>query len=181
MDTANYNVVVSVRERGYRAAAKVLKEYGKVSRTDFYNVLLMQVDAIDTFLEQLLARIAADPDFGNQLGHVIPAFSTFTFQSPEDFETKTKQALAPFTGSLAGKTFHVRMRRRGFKGRLSSQDEERLLDHYLMEQLASKGQSAHIGFSDPDIIIAIETVGQWAGVSSWTRDDLKRYPFLTLD
>jgi tRNA(Ser,Leu) C12 N-acetylase TAN1 len=64
---------------------------------------------------------------------------------------------------------------------LSSQDEERHFDRYLIELMADKGRSARIDFADPDVIIAIETVGQWAGISWWTRDDLKRYPFLTLD
>jgi hypothetical protein len=29
--------------------------------------------------------------------------------------------------------------------------------------------------------VAVETVGTQAGLSLWTREDLKRYPFLRLD
>jgi tRNA(Ser,Leu) C12 N-acetylase TAN1 len=81
---------------------------------------------------------------------------------------------------LAGHSFHVRMHRRGFKARISSQHEEQLIDHWLLEQLSARGKAGHITFADPDYIIALETVGQRAGVSIWDRDERKRYPFLRL-
>jgi tRNA(Ser,Leu) C12 N-acetylase TAN1 len=47
--------------------------------------------------------------------------------------------------------------------------------------LAAAGTPGSISFDDPDAIVAIESVGQRAGVSLWTREDLRRYPFLRLD
>ena len=82
---------------------------------------------------------------------------------------------------LAQSAFHVRMHRRGFKGRLSSQDEERFLDSVLLAALEEAGTPGRITFEDPDAIISVETVGQRAGMSFWRRDDLERYPFLRLD
>jgi tRNA(Ser,Leu) C12 N-acetylase TAN1 len=74
------------------------------------------------------------------------------------------------------------MHRRGFKGRLSSQEEEHFLDDYILERLASKGKTtAKIDFSGAERVIAIETVGQRAGLSLWTREQIQRYPFLKLD
>jgi hypothetical protein len=75
----------------------------------------------------------------------------------------------------------VRLHRRGFKGRLSTQVEERFLDTFLLESLERAGAPGHIRFEEPDAIVAVKTVGQRAGLALWTRDDLKRYSFLGLD
>jgi tRNA(Ser,Leu) C12 N-acetylase TAN1 len=85
---------------------------------------------------------------------------------------------------LAGKHFYVRMHRRGFKGRLSSIEEERFLDDFILDSLnnlAQQGKAqAKINFEDPDSVIAVETIGQEAGLSIWSREQLVRYPFLKL-
>jgi hypothetical protein len=73
------------------------------------------------------------------------------------------------------------MRRRGFKGKLSSLEEEHFLDHILLESIEKTGTPGHITFEDPDAIIAVETIAQWAGLSLWSREDLQRYPFISLD
>jgi hypothetical protein len=82
---------------------------------------------------------------------------------------------------LAGKGFHVRMYRRGFKGQLISQDEERFLDRVLLEALEQNGTPGHITFDQPDAIVVVETLGQWCGLSCWSHADLQRYPFLKVD
>ena len=64
---------------------------------------------------------------------------------------------------------------------MSSQEEEQLMDKVLLEALETAGTPGSITFDDPDAIVAIETLGHRAGVSLWTRDDLRRYPFLRLD
>ena len=75
----------------------------------------------------------------------------------------------------------MRMRRRGFKGKLSGMDEERFLDTYLLDALKESGSEGRIAFEDPDAIIALETVGPRAGLSLWTREELRLYPLLHLD
>ena len=74
----------------------------------------------------------------------------------------------------------MRMRRRGFKGKLSSVTEEHFLDDVLLDAMEKKGSPGHITFDNPDFIIAVETVGQWAGLSLWKREDLEQYPFVRL-
>ena len=106
---------------------------------------------------------------------------TFSFQSPEEFEPKAKEAVLYCLPSLAGKSFHVRMHRRGFKGRISSPEEERFLDRILIEELAKIGNPGRITFEQPDAILVVETLGQQAGLSGWNRQDLQRYPLLRLD
>ena len=60
-------------------------------------------------------------------------------------------------------------------------NEERFLDGFLLDKLEQVGSPASISFDNPDAILAIETIGQRAGLSLWTRQQLKDYPFLRLD
>lgn len=176
-----WNVVVSVHEGGYKRARQMLEEFGRVSRTDFYNVLVLQVSDIATMLETLRERLSTDDQVRTTLARVVPVSFTFTFQTPEEFEDKAREAVLSWVPQLANKGWHVRMHRRGFKGRLSSHDEERFLDRFLLEELAKAGTPGHITFEDPDAIVAVETVNQRAGFALWTRQDLRKYPFLKID
>jgi tRNA(Ser,Leu) C12 N-acetylase TAN1 len=72
----------------------------------------------------------------------------------------------------------VRLHRRGFKGVLSTPHEERFLDEALLSAL---GVGGRISFTDPDAVIQIETIGGRAGMSLWTREELRQYPFLGTD
>lgn len=82
---------------------------------------------------------------------------------------------------MAGKTFHVRLHRRGFKGQLSTPEEERFLDDTLLDALKRAGTPGSLAFDDPDAVIQIETVGNRAGISLWSREELGRFPFLRAD
>ena len=177
----DWNVLVSVREGGFNRACKLLREFGAVSPTGFLDLLVMRVDDPGQLLEALTAKAAAEPDTCACLGRVVPIRSAFTFQSSEEFEAKARDAALGWIPELAGKTFHVRMHRHGFKGRLSSQQEERLLGTTLQETLAKAGTPGRITFKDPDLILAVESLGNRAGLSLWTREQLQRYPFLHLD
>ena len=177
----DWNIVVTVREGGFVRACRLLEMAGKVSRTEFFNVLVMRVDDIRQFLEWLLGRTGEDPAVLESIARLVPLTHTFSFQSPGMFEEKSAEAVSQWTPLLANKSFHVRMRRRGFKGRLSSMDEERYLDECLLDALKKSGSTGRIVFNDPDFVIAVESVGTRAGLSIWSKDDLLRYPFLRLD
>lgn len=177
----DWNVVVSVYEHQYVQALKLLDELGPVSRTGYFNVLVMRVEDIVHFLETLCQWAQEEPEILFILARVMPVTQTFTFQTVEEFESKAREASLTFVPALAGRRFHIRMHRRGFKGRLSSQNEERFLDDVLLEALDEMGKPGQIIFEDPDAIIAVETVDSRAGLSLWTREDMARYPFLHLD
>ncbi|MBI3467463.1 MAG: hypothetical protein HY000_31015 [Planctomycetes bacterium] len=174
-------MVVSVREGGYHRVRKLLRDLGAVSPSGFLNVVVMRVDDPKRLLEALAERAAREPDALAFLGRVVPVRLSFTFQSPEEFEARARDAALAFLPELAGKGFHVRMYRHGFKGRLSTQAEERLLGTILQEALANAGAPGHVTFDDPDVILAVETLGNRGGLSLWTREELRRYPFLRLD
>ncbi len=176
----DWNVLVSVRDE-YQHVRRTLEQLGSVSRTDFYNVLVMQVPDPASALELLAERLAADERLRASLARFMPVTRSFAFQDPEEFEGRAKEALLPWLPDLAGKTFHVRIHRRGFKGRLSSHEEERLLAEFVLEKLEEAGTPGQIAFEDPDVIVAIETIGQRAGLAFCTREDLQKYPFLKVD
>ncbi len=176
-----WNVVVTVQSEGYARARRLLGAYGDVARTEFFNVLAMQVEDTAAFLDDLHRYADVDPEVKRSLARVMPVTVRFLFQSPQEFEARLQDAVAPWIGRLAHSRFHVRMHRRGFKGRLSSQIEERFLDNFILEHLAQQGASAQIDFEDPDFILAVESIGQQAGVSLWSREQRRRYPLLKLD
>jgi tRNA(Ser,Leu) C12 N-acetylase TAN1 len=177
----HWNVVVSLHERQYVAAWKWLEKLGAVSRTAYFNVLIMHVEDTGRFLETLRQWVAEEPQLLTMLARVVPVTQTFTFQTVEEFEAKAREASRHWVAALGGKSFHVRLHRRGFKGRLSSQHEEGFLDGVLMAALEQSGHPGRITFADPDAILTVETVDGQAGLSLWTREDMQRYPFLRLD
>ena len=177
----DWNVVASVHPEGYGRARRILEAWGSVGKTDFFNVLVLRTEDIAGLLEGLCDLVAREPGTLNFLGRVVPAQAAFDFQSPEEFEERAREACLSRAPELACKSFHVRMHRRGFKGKMSSQTEEQLLAGVLLGALESAGTPGRVAFDDPDAILAVETVGGRAALSLWTREELRRYPFLGLD
>ncbi len=176
-----WNALISVKEHGFRQALDVFGEFGEVKRTEFYNIILLRARDVAHMLETLRERSQKSPEFLAFLARLIPITRTFIFNSPEEFEDRARSAVLGWTPQLSGKSFFVRIHRRGFKGRLSTMDEERALDTLLLEELEKTGNPGRIAFEDPDMVIAIETVGQWAGLSLFTREEGKRYPFVRVE
>jgi tRNA(Ser,Leu) C12 N-acetylase TAN1 len=177
----DWNVVITVREGGFKRVFRILEEFGPISRTGYFNVLAMRANNIEAMMEHLRERIEGKPEVLSFLARVIPLTQTFSFDTPEEFEEKAKEIVLSWVPDLGGKGFCVRMHRRGFKGRLSSWDEERMLDEALLEYLEKAGTPGHVTFGSPDAIIAVETLGNWAGLSIWSREELERYPFLRFE
>lgn len=177
----DWNVVVTIHSEELTEVRKLLRPHGAMDWTDYYNVLVMKVANRDAFLSSLAASVDAEPGLLNFLSRAVPAEHTFDFITVEDFEAKARDCALCWVARLAGKSFHVRMHRRGFKSKLPSPREEKFLDDALLDALEETGRPGRISFDDPDAIIALETVGNRAGISLWTREDLRRYPFLGLD
>lgn len=177
----DWNVVATARESRFPQAIQLLKPFGRIERTHYYDVLVMQVADPRDFLKQVHARLEEDPALAECIGHVSPCTETFTLQSPESFEAAVREIALGYVPDLAYKWFHVRMHRRGFKGQLHATDEEQFLDGVLLEALENAGTPGEISFDDPDAIIAIETIDAQGGIALWTRDDLQKYPLLNLD
>lgn len=178
----NWNVVVTVYDaRGRRAARQALQRFGIVQRTEFFNVLVMRVADVAKFVEEFARTVDERTALLNDIARVLPAQRAFDFSTVEEFEAKSKDIVLAWAEELAGKSFHVRLNRRGLKGVLGSQAEERFLDEAILARTAELGAPAKVTFTDPDYVIDVETVGKRAGVSLWSRDELNRYPFLRVE
>ena len=175
------NVVVTTQPDEYRRASQLLERFGTVEPTDFFNVLLLTVADIDRFVAEFSDRAASDPRLLQAVSRVMPLQTVFYYEGVEDFDEKARQTALSYADRLASQAFHVRMHRRGLRHDLSSQAEEKILDALLMAELARRGTPGRITFDDPDAIVVIETVGNCAGMSLWSRDDLRRLPFLKTD
>ena len=174
-NAADWNVVVTVAEQGFREAVRLLRRWGAVRRTHYYNVLAMTVGDPQAFLAEFAAALVASPGIRNFVSHVIPAQQTFDFATAEEFDERAREAVLAWAPRLTGKSFHVRLHRRGLKHVLSSPREERFLDDALLQAPHPAGR---IDFADPDAVIQVETIDGRAGLSLWTREDRCRYPFL---
>ena len=71
---------------------------------------------------------------------------------------------------LANKTFYVRARLRGLKGRLETQAVERALGGFLIDDAARAGGDATVRFDDPDVVVIAEVLGKTVGWAFLERD-----------
>jgi len=177
----DWNLVVTTHAHRYGDARAILAPMGELCDTDYYNVLVMRVAEPQVFLAALDRRLERMQAEASSLARVLPVTAIFSYQSPEEFELKAATAARAWLAQLAGTSVHVRMHRRGFKGRISSQEEAHRLADSLIAELTRRGETARVDFDEPDWILAVETVGQRAGLSLWSRDALRRYPLLKLD
>jgi len=86
-----------------------------------------------------------------------------------------------FLPRLAGKAFHVRLHRRGFKGRLVTPEEEKRLSLHLLDKLAAAGTPGRIAFDEAQTVVVIEIVGTRAGLAIWDREEWTAHRFLKID
>ncbi|MBI5547565.1 MAG: hypothetical protein HY901_27090 [Deltaproteobacteria bacterium] len=117
----DWNVVVTLRGQVSRAVGLLRKlGLGPVSVSRFLDVLVMKAEDPRAVLQVLSEKAAAHPRQLACLSHVTPCDQTFTFASPEEFEAKAREDVSRYLSALGGRSFHVRIHRRGFKGRLST-------------------------------------------------------------
>jgi tRNA(Ser,Leu) C12 N-acetylase TAN1 len=177
-EVPDWNVIVTLSEPTFRIARNLLARWGRLRRTEYYNVAVMSVRDTGAFLQEFAAAVEETPGILNAMSHVLPFEHVFTFKDAAEFEAKSREIALSYAPRLAGKSFHVRLHRRGLKGIISTPGEERFLDDVLLSTLAAAGSPGRIRFDDPDYVLLIETIGGSGGVALWTGEDLKRYPFL---
>jgi hypothetical protein len=55
---------------------------------------------------------------------------------------------------------------------LKTPDTEKLLDDAALAATSEIGAPGRLSFTDPDAVVAIDTVDDRAGVALWTREDI---------
>ncbi|MBE0597052.1 MAG: hypothetical protein IH614_07275, partial [Desulfuromonadales bacterium] len=172
-------VVTQASNGRYRRLLAELQPLGDFRPTKFLGVILGQVENRQEFLEAVRAgRQEASPGF-QDLGRVVPVDRVFTFRV-DDFLGRVQQAVLPYLDQLAGHRFYVRLERRGHKGEIVSPEAERAIDRFIEENLELSRNPGQIDFTDPDAVVAIETIGDRAGVGLLTRELLTRYDFVRI-
>ncbi len=177
----DWNIVVSIYQDGFKRALRALRELGSVERSPYHNVLVMAVENPVAALDAIEKQTEERPALYDAISRVAPAMRSFEFQSAEEFQNKAKSIVLEWSPKLAGRSFHVRFHRRGSAHDLPTPDVERFLDDALLEALRQAGAPAMVSFSDPDAIIAIDTIDDRAGLGLWSREDLARHRLLRPD
>jgi tRNA(Ser,Leu) C12 N-acetylase TAN1 len=152
-----------------------LRTLGSVYRTSLHNVLVMHVDDPRTFLDAVDTLARRMPDFADVFSHVHAFERCFDFTTTADFERCSRDVARDWASRLAGKTFHVRMHRRG-----SREAEAVLIADEVLGALRAGGISAQVRFDDPDAVILVETVDGRAGMTIVTREARRGRPFLAV-
>ena len=88
-----WNVVITVHEGYYSQARTILERLGAAHRTEFFNVLVMEVADIPEAMETFRVIINEEPEASAAIARFVPASQNFFFTSGEEFEERAKQAI----------------------------------------------------------------------------------------
>jgi len=177
----DWNIVISVYQDGFRRALRALKEFGPVERSPYHNVLVMKAKDPTALLEAIERKTEDNTALYDAISRIAPAMRTIEFHSVEEFKDRLKPVLLEWLPGLIRSSLHVRLHRRGDRHDLPTPDAERSFDDFLLAATGAAGAPCKISFTDPDAIIAIDTVDDRAGVGLWSRRDLARHRLLRPD
>lgn len=177
----DWNVVVCVYQEGFRRVLRSLRDFGVAERSPYYNILVMRAEDPVAALAAIEKRTEESAALYDSISRVAPAMRSFDFESANEFVSNTRAILREWSSRLTGRTFHVRLHRRGAKHELGTQETERLFDDAVIEATAKMGSPGRVSFADPDAVIAIDTIDERAGLGLWTREDLARHRLLRPD
>lgn len=177
---AEWNVLVTAQEGSARDLKRFVKQHGVFRWSQFRNVLLGRVVDPEGFFRTLDAQLEKKPFALNWLGKALPICITFPVHL-ETFIDDLEGHLSSLVEGLKGKSFHVRVERRGHKGDLRTHDLERQIGDYLWEELQRQGGQPVVSFKDPDVVVAIEIVGKTAGIAVVPRRLRQEFLFVKID
>jgi tRNA(Ser,Leu) C12 N-acetylase TAN1 len=172
-----WNVVVTSYMRQEDRLFKELAGLGEFHHSGFREVIIGLVPDVGEFLETLRRWWDAKPFLQDLLSAVVPLRSVFPF-TLENLLPRLKEAALALGPEIGDRAFYVRVKRRGHKGELSSQELEQDLDEFLKDELAARGQQCHIDFESPEIILVVEIIHNQCGLGLVSRELKARYPFI---
>jgi tRNA(Ser,Leu) C12 N-acetylase TAN1 len=143
----------------------------------YRNVAIGRVADVPAFLDAWRDAIAADPILAASVGRILPIAQTFPVDQA-DPAASLLAAVEPLAPAIAGRSFYVRVERRGLRGVLSSSEVERTLGAALWRGLEAAGHTPRVTFDDPDVVVAVETLGDRGGVALLDRAVRAAYPFV---
>lgn len=174
-----WNVLATSLEGRRDALLIALRRLGRFRPGGYRNVVVGLVDEPLGFLDGVGAALASDPLLPTALAKVIPIEALVRFEASQAVET-IAAAVEPLLGRLAGRSFFVRLERRGLKGRVHSPTFERALGDRVWQALEARGEKPRVDFGDPDAVLVVETIGEQAGLAVITRELRQAHPFVKL-
>ncbi len=172
-----WNVLVPTHRGQEKKSLRFLSQHGEFKGSGFKDVLQGHVEDVNLFLDKLELIRQEYPGRISSLSQIVPLERTFYFKLSE-FMDLLKEAVSPYVEKVENKKFYVRVKRRGHKGEMSSQEIEKEVAGFVIGKLEKAGKHAQVSFGDPDVIIVVETIANWAGVTSITKEMKERYPLL---
>jgi tRNA(Ser,Leu) C12 N-acetylase TAN1 len=174
-----WNVLATAKDHEQRLLIRRLKRFGDFRWTPYLGVLIGRVEDHQAFLEQLRRGEEHEPGFLFPLARVVPLDRTFRFTPDALFPLLKAEALS-YAGQIGNGSFYVRVERRGHRGDVQGRRIEQEVAAAVIELLTQRGCMARVDFDDPDVIIAIEIVGDECGIGMITKSLRERYPFVKL-
>jgi tRNA(Ser,Leu) C12 N-acetylase TAN1 len=175
-----WNVLVTSRQSQQRRLRRALRPLVRLQACGFRNVFVGYVEDVEAFLTAVAELRARRPAVGEWMGKVLPIERTFAVDAAR-FDVQLQAESAMLVERLVGRSFHVRIERRGFKGVINSHASEKALGEHLYAALEARGARPSVDFRDPDVVVAVEVVGDVAGLALVTRELRERFPFVKID
>ncbi|MCL4501766.1 MAG: THUMP domain-containing protein [Deltaproteobacteria bacterium] len=175
----DWNVVVTSFMHQENRLLTELSGLGDFHHSGFRETIIGRVADIGKFLEALKHRWDEQPFLPELLSSVVPVREVFPF-TLENLLPKLQEKILGLGPDIGDAAFYVRMKRRGHKGELDSQQVEQALDQFLKEELEARGQKCRIDFDDPEVIVVVETIHNQCGLGLVNREMKERYPFIKI-
>ena len=157
-----------------------LRGRGTFRGSGYRNVAVGSVADVAEFLDALKAQLETEPALQEVLARVVP-IDRWIPLDPLDPLATLEPAVRQLASRFAGGTFHVRVERRGLKGTLNTAELERTLGAVVWRALEATGEKPRVAFRDADRILAVETLGEQAGLGVIDRAMRARWPFVRVD
>jgi tRNA(Ser,Leu) C12 N-acetylase TAN1 len=174
-----WNVALTSQTNQERRLLLELADLGEFQASGFREVIVGKVADTAAFLETLCQRWQVQPFLPEILSSVVPVTVMFSF-TLEDLMTRLEKHLTSVASAIGNHPFYVRLKRRGHKGVIHSQELEQALDRFLTEKIAALGFTPAIDFAEPQCIVAVEIIHNQCGVGLITQELKARYPFLKM-
>ncbi|MBM4295085.1 MAG: hypothetical protein FJ126_09330 [Deltaproteobacteria bacterium] len=172
-----WNVVITSQMGEEPRLLKELADLGEFHPSGFRAVFLGKVPDVGGFLETLNRHWEEKPYLPHLLSTVTPIRTVFPF-TLENLSSRLREKVLDFIEEIGDAAFYVRMKRRGHKGELSSQEVEQALDRFLLEELEARGRQGHIDFEAAEVFVVVETIHNQCGLGLVTREMKEKYPFI---
>jgi tRNA(Ser,Leu) C12 N-acetylase TAN1 len=176
--TPTWNLLVTSLEGQREPLLAALRPLVRLRRGGFPNVLVATVDDPIAFVAALGAAYAESPVVRASLGKAIPIARTLRLADPDAFADEVGAALEALADRLAGRTFFVRIFRRGFRGRIDSTRLEGELGARLVAALTARGEQPRVRFDDADVALVVETLRDEVGIAVLDRALRAAHPFV---